>query len=618
MKRAVICVVLLAAALVAVPQLAARAATARQWQLGGPGGSGPVATVALDGSGKLSLAVRRGTTQVLQASAVGIRTAAADLGTGLAFTTRADAHVTEQYQTLVGRRRSHTTDANQTTLSFTKGSSRLDLVVRVAADGVAYRYVVRQSGTVTVTGEASEFAVPTSAAAVLLPYADGRNDYENVHVHTTVGAAAATEYGYPSLFHVGDTWLLITESDLNGSYGGTRLAFNGTSHRFRVTLPDPQETNPRTLTTPWRTLVIGDLATVTGSDLVTDLAAPAKVADTSWIRPGRAAWSWWSDGSSTGSLTAQEKYTDFAARMGWDYVLVDAGWSASWVPTLVKYAQGRHIGEWIWTRQPDIDTQAKISAAFSLWKSWGVVGLKIDHIRSEQQVRMKWYDQVLATSAQDRLMVDFHGSTIPRGTERTWPQVLTMEGVRGAEAIHNKPGRNPFPATHYTDLPFTRNLAGSMDYTPVTFGAKRTNTDAAELAQSVVFESGLQNFADSVESYDAHPVAERFLRQVPNVWDETKLLSGDPDSIVVLARRHGTDWFVGAITAGPGRTIAAPLAFLGTGDWLADVYRDGPGGLTVTTQRVTSATTLTVTEPTNGGFTARLCPATAGATSCGT
>jgi alpha-glucosidase len=596
---------LLVAVLVAAPNLA-DAATARQWQLTGPGGAGPAATVSLDTTGRLTLAVRRGGTQVLQPSALGLRTTAADLSTGLAFTARTDAAVSERYTTLTGRRHQHTADANQTTLSFAKGASRLDLVVRVATDGVAYRYVVRQGGTVAVTGEASEFAVPTSAAAVLLPYETGRNDYENVHVHTTVARATATEYGYPSLFHVGDTWLLVTESDLNGTYGGTRLTLNGTTRRFRVTLPDPQETNPRTLTTPWRTLVVGSLATVTESDLVTDLAAPSKVADTSWIKPGRAAWSWWSSGSSAGSLTAQEKYTDFAARMGWEYVLVDAGWSAAWVPTLVKYAQARHVGVWIWTRQPDIDTQEKISAAFTLWKSWGVVGLKIDHIRSEQQVRMKWYDQALASSARNHLMIDFHGSTIPRGTERTWPQVLTMEGVRGAEAIHNRPDRNPFPATHYTDLPFTRNLAGSMDYTPVTFSAKRTNTDAAELAQSVVFESGLQNFADSVESYDAHPVAERFLRQVPNVWDETRLLAGNPDSIVELARRNGTDWFVGTITAGSGRTVTTALGFLGAGAWSADVYSDGPGGLTVRTQQVTSAGTLTVTVPTNGGFTVRL------------
>ncbi|OLB65301.1 MAG: alpha-glucosidase [Actinobacteria bacterium 13_2_20CM_2_72_6] len=602
--------ILVAAALLAGPRPAAWAATAQQWQLTGPGGAGPAATVALDTAGKLTLSVRRGSTQVLQSSAVGIRTSAADLSTGLAFRTRTDAVIHEEYATASGRRRQHTADANQTTLSFTKGSSRLDVVVRVATDGVAYRYVVRQSGTVAVTGEASEFAVPASAAAVLLPYETGRNDYENVHVHTTVGKAAALEYGYPSLFHVADTWLLVTESDLNGTYGGTRLTLNGSTHRFRVTLPDSRETNPGSLATPWRTLVLGDLATVTESDFVTDLAAPSKVADPSWIRPGRAAWSWWSDGSSAGSLTAQEKYTDFAAKMGWEYVLVDAGWSASWIPTLVKYAQARHVGVWIWTRQPDIDTQAKISAAFALWKSWGVVGLKIDHIRSEQQVRLKWYDQVLATSAQNELMVDFHGSTIPRGIERTWPQVLTMEGVQGAEKIHNKPGRTAFPPTHYTDLPFTRNLAGSMDYTPVTFTAKRTNTDAAELAQSVVFESGLQNYADSVESYDAHPVAERLLRQVPSVWDETKLLSGDPDSHVILARRNGSDWFVGAILAGAGRTVAVPLSFLGTGSWSAELYVDGTGGLTVRTQQVTAADTLSLAVPANGGFTVRLTPAT--------
>src|SRR6266545_224853 len=609
--------VILAAALVVVPGMTARAAAPHQWQLAGPGGAGPTATASLDPAGRLSIAVRRGSTQVLQPSPVGIRTAAADLSTGLNFSARSDRVISERYPTMSGRRRQHTGDANQTTLSFTKGAARLDLVVRMAVDGLAYRYVVRQGGTVAVTGEASEFAVPTSAAAVLLPYQTGRNDYENVHVHTTVGRAAAIEYGYPSLFRVGDTWLLITESDLNGSYGGTRLTLNGTTRRFRVTLADPRETAAAPLTTPWRTFLVGDLATVTESDLVTDLAAPSKVADTSWIRPGRAAWSWWSSGSSAGSLAAQQKYTDFAARMGWEYVLVDAGWSASWMPTLVKYAQARHVGVWIWTRQPDIDTQARISAAFSLWKSWGVVGLKIDHIRSEQQVRMKWYDQVLATSAQNKLMVDFHGSTIPRGIERTWPQVLTMEGVQGAEKIHNRPDRNAFPATHYPTLPFTRNLAGSMDYTPVTFTAKRTNTDAAELAQSVVFESGLQNFADSVESYDAHPVAERFLRQVPAAWDETRLVSGNPDTHVVLARRNGTNWFVGAVTAGGGRTIAVPLGFLGAGSWLADVYSDSASGLAVRTQQVTGAGTLSLTVATNGGFTVRLCPATPGATSCG-
>jgi hypothetical protein len=613
-RLTVAAVIALGAAMLIAPS--AGAATARQWQLTGPGGSGPAVTVALDTTGRLSLAVRRGTTQVLLPSALGIRTRTVDLTTGLRFTTRTDSHVTGTYTTLVGKRHNHSADANQTTLSFTKGGTTLDVVFRVSADGLGYRYVVHQSGTVSVTGEASEYVLPTSAGATLLPYFTGRNDYENVHVHTTVGRASLTEYGYPSLFHVANTWLLVTEADLGGTYGGTRLTLQSNRH-FHVTLADPAEVDPSPLTTPWRTMVLGTLAQVTQSDLQTDLASPSKIADTSWIRPGRAAWSWWSSGSSAGSLTAQEQYTDFAAKMGWEYVLVDAGWDPSWMPTLVRYAKAKHIGVWLWTNQPTNPTPKEMNANFKLWKSWGIVGIKMDHIRSEQQVRMQWYDQVLAATAKYQLMIDFHGSTIPRGMQRTWPQVLTMEGVDGAEHIHNKPGRKPFPANYYTALPFTRNLAGSMDYTPVTFSALRTNTDAAELAQAVVFESGLQNYADSIASYNAHPAAQRLLRLVPNTWDDTRLLSGDPDTHVVLARRNGANWYVGAIFAGSARTFSTSLSFLGSGTWLADVYADGSKGLTVTTQRVTSASMLTQTVRTNGGFSVVLCPARAGATNCG-
>src|SRR5205814_4844050 len=264
----------------------------------------------------------------------GVKTSAGDLTAGLKFTARTDTHVTDQYTTMAGRRRQHTTDANQTTLSFTKGRSRLDLVVRVSADGLGYRYAVRQSGTVSVSGEASEYAVPSSARAFLLPYDNGRNDYESIPVHTTVAQAQATHYGYPSLFNVGNAWLLVTESDMTGGYGASRLTLNGTTHRFQVTLPDARERAPSPLTTPWRTLVVGDLATVTGSDLVTDLASPSKVADTSWIRPGRSERSWWADSQSSKNLPDQEAAVDFAAKMGWEYITVDAGWSASFVPTL--------------------------------------------------------------------------------------------------------------------------------------------------------------------------------------------------------------------------------------------------------------------------------------------
>ena len=618
-KRAVVAgagTVLVAAALVA-PALDAGAVTAHTWTLTAPGGTGPAATVSLSSTGRLTLSVRSGTTTVLGSSALGVRTSTTDLSTGLTFATRTDAPVTGTYATLSGRRRQHSTDANRTTLSFTKGSTRLDIVFQVEADGLGYRYVVHKTGSIAVTGEASEFAVPRSARAFLLPYDNGRNDYEAIPVHTTVGAATATEYGYPSLFDVGGTWLLLTESDVNGGYGASRVTLDAATRHFKLTLPDARETGTGTVTTPWRTMVTGSLGTVVASDLVTDLATPSKVTDTSWIRPGRSEWSWWSNGASSRDLADQEKAVDFAARMGWEYVTVDAGWDPSWVPTLVKYATPKHVGIFIWTNHTALATATDRDSLLAQWHSWGVVGLKIDFIESDGQAMMQWYDAVLAATAKNKLMVEFHGCTIPRGTERTWPQVLSMEAVDGAEHIHNKPGKVPFPADYYTTLPFARNLAGSMDYTPVTFTALRTNSDAAELAQSIVFESGIQNYADSTASYDAHPLAERLLKQVPAAWDDTVLLSGDPDTNVVLARRDGSNWYVGAIFAGPGHTVTTPLSFLGTGSWLADVYRDGSSGLVMGTRHVTHTSTLSVTVPTNGGFSVVLCPAKPGATSCG-
>lgn len=605
--------------LAVLPPGVARAAPARQWQLAPPGGGAVAATVRLDTSGRLSLQVRRGATQVLRPSRLGLRTTGADLSTGLAFAGRADARITQRYTTASGRRREHTVDANETTLRFTCGGARVNLVVRISADGVGYRYVLPRTGTITVTGEASEFVVAPEAKAYLLPYDNGRNDYESIPVHTTVGAADPVAYGYPSLFNVGDSWLLVTESDINGNYGASRLTLTGgATRRFRLTLPDAQEVSTGPLATPWRTLVVGDLAGVVESDLVTDLASPSRVADPSWIRAGRSTWSWWSNGPSSRSLDEQKRYVDFAAAMGWEYNLVDAGWSATWMPELVRYARARGVGIFVWVHYTGLDTAAERDEKLPLWRSWGVVGLKIDFMESDGQARMKWYDAILAATARNHLMIDFHGATIPRGTERTWPQVMTSEAVRGAEMIKPRPGRLPFPVNYYTTLPFARNLAGSMDFTPVTFTAVRPTSDAAELALSVLFESGLQNLADSVESYDAHPLAKRFLREVPAAWDETRLLSGHPDTHAVLARRGGTDWFVGGVFDGAARIYAMPLGFLSAGEWLADVYSDGADRHTsLRSVRVSNADTLPIPVPANGGgFTVQLCPAAPGATAC--
>jgi len=611
---------LLSAGLVAgVFTAPAAAASTSRWTTEAPERAGRVsATVAL-AHGRLSLTVRRGGVTVVDESALGVRTAGVDFTSGLRFAGRGERVVREAYTTLTGKRRQHRADARETTLRFTAQGRRMDLVLRVAADGVAYRYVFPGSGWVTVLGEASEFAVPARAEAFLLPWDNGRQDYESIHEHhATLATVPAAEYGYPSLFRVDDSWLLVTESDLDDRYGGSRLRLDAVDRRFKLTLPDPAEVSPAPLATPWRVMVIGTLATVTGSDLVTDLAEPSRVADTSWIKPGAAAWSWWFDGGGTvNNLPRQQQYVDLAARNGWEYSVLDSGWSAPTIPPMVAYAQPRNVGIWIWIRWQQIDAQSERDRLFAQYRDWGVVGMKIDFPESDGQDRMRWYESVLTDAARYHLMVNFHGCTIPRGWERTWPHLLSMESVRGGEGTRPNPTRVPYPSSHYVTMPFTRNLAGPMDWTPVTFSGVRPTSDAHELALSVIYESGIQHFSDSPEAYARYPLAERLLRVVPVVWDDTRLLSGQPGDHVVLARRSGEDWFVGAGTAGQARTLDVPLDFLDRGDWIVDVYHDGEGGaLTLTTRAATGSGRLVQAVAKDGGFTAHLCPARPGRTTC--
>jgi hypothetical protein len=572
-------------------------------------GSSLSATVALDGAGSLSLGVARSGRTVLTPAPVGLRTAAADLTRGLRFVSRTDRVVAEQYTMTTGKRRVRTVRGNEARLAFaTAAGARIDLVVRAAPDGVAYRYVV--PGPVTVTGEASAFTVPAAAPAWLLPY---NAWYEASRMRSTAGDAAAGDYGNPSLFQVGEDYALLTESDVDGRYPGSRLRHAAGSGTYEVVLADEQVGSTAELRTPWRTAIIGDLATVTGSTLVDDLSPPSRIADTSWIKPGKVAWSWLSENSSPSDFERQKAYVDFAARNGWPFVLVDEGWSASWVPELTRYARAKGVDVLLWLRWSDLDTAAERDTVLPRIRDWGVKGVKLDFMESDSRERYQWYDAVLAKTAELHLMVNFHGSTIPHGLARTWPHVMSMEAVRGAE---NRPAAagNPMQA-------FTRNVVGSMDYTPVSLdvGTKEASV-AHEVALPVVYESGWTHFADKPEAYQARPRALRFLDQVPTVWDDTRLVGGTPDTGTVMARRNGDRWFVGAISVGDARTVSAPLSFLGAGDWLVEVVRDDTatarGDVLRSSQVLRSTSTLSVAVPRNGGFAAVACPNQAGRTTC--
>jgi hypothetical protein len=598
------------------PTVPAHAETTRQWHLTPPGTrplADPVAIAAhvtLSLTGQLHLTVQRGGTTVLEPSLLGIRTSDTDFSTGLRFEGIAQRAVHETYTTMSGKRRQHVYDAAETTLHLSRRGRPLDVVFRLSADGVAYRYVLPDRAWHTTIGEATEFAVPGTADSFLLPWDNGRSDYESIHNHSTVDAAQSIEYGFPALFHVADSYLLVSESDLDSRYAGGHLSLDAADRHFKLVLPDPAEVWQGPLATPWRTMIVGDLATVTGSDLVTDLAPPSRVDDTSWIKPGTAAWSWWA-GISTGSLEEQKKYADFASRMGWPYIVVDSGWNAAWMPELVQYSAARNVGVWIWVRWQTLDQPSEIDRLFTQYKEWGIVGLKIDFPESDGQDRMRWYDLIQAGTARYHLMLNLHGCTIPRGNQRTWPQVLGFEAVRGGEGTRPNPTRVPYPVSHYLTLPFTRNVVGSMDFTPVTFSGVRLNSDAAELALGIIYENGIQHLADSPASYDAHPAVLPLLKVLPAAWDDTRLLDGAVGDRIVLARRNGADWFIGAATAGDARTLTVPLSFLGSGTWTAEVYQDGADNrtITVTSSTVTAGTTLSIPVLANGGFAVRLHPA---------
>jgi hypothetical protein len=368
---------------------------------------------------------------------------------------------------------------------------------------------------------------------------------------------------------------------------------------------------------PWRVLVVGGFDTVVASNLVDELAPAADpgLAAAPWIRPGRAAWSWWSAPYSPSDPGAQRRFIDFAAAHAWEYVLIDAGWEDAWAPDVIDYARSRGVGVFLWSHWEELPASAVSEAKLALWKSWGAAGVKVDFMESESRERYRWYDWILAETARLELMVNFHGSVIPRGWARTFPHVMSYEGIRGAEYyIMAMPSPT---AAHNVIQPFTRNVAGSMDYTPVTFGPRardRETSDAHELALAIAFESGVTHFADDVGEYDARPIVAAVLDALPTAWDETRLLSGTPDTEAVVARRSGSDWFVGCIAVGEPRTITVHPGQLIAGDYEVWIVEDAASdtGVVETRRRADADEPIAIDIRSNGGFVAVLRPASVG------
>ncbi|MEE6280721.1 glycoside hydrolase family 97 catalytic domain-containing protein [Georgenia sunbinii] len=586
------------------------AAVQESWTVVSPGGD-VVVTVDLDDAGALSYHTDRNGEQVLASSPLGVTLTDADLSTGLELVGREDTVVNETYELLTGKASTSRDHATESTLTFAGADGEeLELVVRAYDDAAAYRYVLPGEGAAELTGEASEFRVPEGATGWFQSW---RNNYEGFYDELAVSdVAAGREFGFPILVEqASGGWMMLSEAAVDDSFAVSRATAAGDG-RFVLTLPEDSVSSTLPWQTPWRLAMFGDdVADVVESTRIFDLNPPSQIEDTSWIKPGRVAWSWWSNAGSPRDEARQREFVDFAAELGWEYVLVDEGWSAEWVPRLVEYAAERDVEILLWSHWTGLDTEVELEK-LALWKSWGVAGVKIDFMDADTQERMGFYQDVLAETAEQELLLNYHGSTAQQGWSRTWPHLMTMEGVWGAEQYWGS-----WPASHNVDLVFTRNVTGSMDYTPVVFSTgNRQTTLAHELATGIVFESALQHLADSPESYREHAAALPLLSALPTTWDETELVGGHPGEYAAVARRSGEDWYLGVISGTDAMRGEVALDMLGEGPYVADVYRDGldendgAAAIVATSGLVTAGTVLPLGLGENGGLAVSLRPAT--------
>jgi alpha-glucosidase len=633
--------------------LACGCATAAR-QGGQPAGDGrvssPGGTVHFEyqvAHGEVRYRVLHGAGEVLSWSPLGIARADEDFRSGLTLTGTTSRPVIEEYDLRRGKRSHYLNRGVEQTLSFRNGhGARVDLEVRVFDDGFGFRYRFPQTDArrLTVTEEATGFRPPTGTRAFISPHDHingGRAAYQSPYVQDMpAGTAAPHDYGwsFPALFRTGEgKVLLLTEAGLDASYCGTHLAPRADGGVYRIAFPHPAEArgvgavNPSSTlpwATPWRVGIVGDrLATIVESNLVTDLAAPAVIADAGWVKPGRASWSWWSDELSPRSYARVVPFIDLAAAFHWEYSLVDEGWptmeGGTW-QALARYAATKNVGLLFWyesgVRRPDPrsapmyqastrrEELARIAAA-------GARGIKVDFFESDKQDTIALYLGILEDAAASKLMVDFHGSTLPRGWERTYPNLMSLESVRGAEMYQFDAAFAQYAPTHNTMMVFSRNVVGPMDYTPVTFSHVKNRHHTSwghELGLSVVFESGLQHLADAADSYRALPVEARdFLTTVPAAWDETRFLEGEPGKLAVLARRLGRTWYVGGINGEASiKKVAIPTEFLGNGTFDMLLLADGrtESSFLVTRRQRNATDTQSVELRPYGGFAIRFVP----------
>ncbi len=560
-----------------------------------------------DSNGSYYYSVTDGDEIIVESSIIGMDLTECNLWEGLSYDSgsKQTNEINETYSIITGASDTALNHCNEMSFVLKNDKGSFTFVLRAYNDGIGYRYTDVKAGngdSVTVSDEKSEIILPKTSTTWAFQL---NATYEGEYVKRTSSQleTLTQTLSTPMLASVGNYWVLITEAAAFNNDGqfctsGLRTEKGSVSLLWTFGLKrDPNKESTGELdspghlnitevdtvngfTTPWRVVVISDdLEEFVNSSIISNFNPdPDKelFADTSYIKPGKVAWSWWSEGDVQGDYDKHIEYIDFAAENGWEYVCLDAGWRAfeNRLSEMCQYAKEKGVGLFVWINYRDLKDKTKMETLFAKWKEAGVVGLKTDYFESDTADVLKVMEDTAICCAQNKLMVLFHGCVRPGGEYRTYPNVLTMEAVQGEEWHKWFAYPTVENCLMYT---FTRNICGSMDFTPVaTKVGSNESTYGFGLAQAIVYESALQHFAYSASSYRNYS-GLALLNNIPVTWEESKLIEGYPGEYVTSARRNGDNWFIGSMTL-DSRKVSISLDFLGEGTYNAYIYEDNEDG----------------------------------------
>ncbi|MBC7914545.1 MAG: glycoside hydrolase family 97 catalytic domain-containing protein [Pyrinomonadaceae bacterium] len=603
-----------------------------------------VLSFSLKKSGEASYSVKRRGAVVLETSKLGLIREDDKFAQFSLLSATPVSVVNDTYKLLTSKKYINTYKANKQIFHLKTISGKLlDIIFQVSNDGLAFRYYFpgTSSDIKKIREELTSFNFQSAAKGWLQPMSDAKTGWARVHPSyeeyyeqgIPVGTPSPIKAGwvYPALFQTGDNWVLITETFPDGDYCGTRLKAESPQGEYSIGFPQSPETfmggalNPESKLpwyTPWRVITIGSLKTITESTLGTDLAKPALKMDASFVKTGQASWSWVLLKDNNTIFKVQKDFIDYAADMHWEYCLIDGEWDKrigyEKTKELVEYAKTKNVGILLWynsagdwndayqTPKHKMLTHESRMEEFSLIQKMGVKGVKVDFFGGDGQSVLQYYHDILKDAAACKLMVNYHGSSLPRGLQRTYPNLVSMEAIKGMEFATFEQVNEDVQPTHCAMLPFTRNAFDPMDYTPMVLHQipklKRKTSNGFELALPILFLSGIQHLAETPQGMTHVPdYVKSMLKELPGNWDDVKFLDGFPGKFAVIARRAGSKWYIAGINGDKEeKNLMLDLSFLN--GYTGSIITDGKEEFSFENQKVTTSAKTSVKMKAAGGF----------------